>query len=161
MGDEKKVTAAETQETYEKLTDAQTHGEAAQVMARLQVPTGSKLVYNRLSVEYEKFFDGVPYRWKPGESRLFPSDVAEFFERGSVVSLEPMTGQEVRALVTHENPEYGVPYVAELGEELISREVSDNYVGRGTGGVPTKVKLLPVAGGGYDRGRPTSGRSRL
>ncbi len=158
---QKDATAAETQETYEKLTEARTTGEASQALAHLQVPRGSKLVYNRLAVPYEHFYDGQPQRWEPGESRLLPADVANWFEEKSVVSLEPVTGQEIRALVTHENEDYGVPYVVDLGPELISRDVSDNYVGKGTGGVPTKSKIIPVAGGGYDKGRPTSGKSRL
>jgi hypothetical protein len=71
------------------------------------------------------------------------------------------TGEAVRALVTTDDPKYGVPYVADLGPELLSREISDNYIQRGTGGLNTHAKVIAVRGGGYDNGKPASGRSRI
>jgi hypothetical protein len=116
-------------------------------------PRGSEYIYNRLDHPFEKLFDGAVYEFDAHEQRLMPYDLAQFMYRTSVISFEPVTGQAVRALVTTEDPEYGVPYDKPLGLELMDRSVSDNYTQRGTDGVPTKVKILPVPGGGFDQGR--------
>lgn len=145
--------AKEMQETFEALTDAKGQGQAEQAVAIMQTPPGSKWVYNRLNKSFEKFFDGIPYKFAAHAKMVLPEAIAEFLWRTSVVSYEPASGIAVRALVTPEDSDFGVPYVVELGPELMSREVNDNYIERGTGGVPTKAKIVTVAGGGYDGGR--------
>lgn|SRR5512146_882085 len=151
----------DTQETYEKLTDSRTVGEAAQVVARLKMPNGMCQVYNRLPKTFEKMFDGRPYKFEANSTMVLPQEIADFLYRTSVVLYEPETGQAVRALVTQEDPDFGVPYVADLGPELLSREVTDNYIQRGTNGVPTKARVVVVKGGGYDQGRPVSQINRV
>lgn len=142
---------------------AETEGQGKQALAILRedAHSGFRFVYNRLPQKFEKFFDGRPYKWEANEERSLPSDIAEFMYRNSVVSYEPVTGTAVRALVTTADEKYGVPYVADLGPELMSREVSDNYTQiPAKDGLVTKAKIVTVKGGGYDQGRPI-GTSRL
>ena len=139
-------------------------GESQRVLAMLREgkrTTGQRFVYNRLPFKFEKFFDGRPFEFDAHEEVSLPVEIAEFMYRNSVIPYEPVTGEAVRALVTTEDEQYGVPYLNAIGPELLSREVSDNYIQRGTGGVPTTAKVVAVKGGGYDNGRPASGRSRL
>jgi hypothetical protein len=153
--------SAAVQATFEELTDAKTQGAAEQAVATMQTPPGSKWVYNRLNQPFEKFFDGIPYKFQAHAKMVLPDAVAEFMWRTSVVSYEPASGLAVRALVVPEDTDFGVPYVAALGPELMSRAVEDNYIQRGTGGIPTKAKIVPVRGGGYDSGRQVSTESRI
>ena len=158
--DENTPPAPGAQEAFEMLHDQVVgKGELAAALLR-QVP-GVKFVYNRLPVAFEKFFDGMPYKWQPNETLPMPTHIADFMYSQSCVSYEPVTGQTVRALVTPDDDHYGIPYTADLGPELLSREVSDNYTQRGTGGLPTSAKIIAVKGGGYDQGRPIGARSRL
>lgn len=148
------------QEAFETLHN-ETVGKGEIAMALLRQTPGMQYVYNRLPIAFEKFFDGIPYKWQPNETFALPTDIAEFMYRTSVVSYEPVTGTAVRALVTPADNSFSVPYVAELGPELISRTVTDNYTQRGTGGLPTHAKIIAVKGGGYDQGRPIAVPSRL
>ena len=120
-----------------------------------------RYVYNRLPHSFEKFFDGIPYKWEANEELVLPDEIAQFMYRTSIVSYEPVTGEAIRALVTTEDEKYGVPYVAELGPELLSREVTDNYIQRGTGGLSTKAKIIAVKGSGYMDGKKVAFNSRL
>jgi len=153
-------TPSAVQEVFETL-HAESSGQGARAFAMLREKSGMRYVFNRLAFPFEKFFDGRPYKWESHEELPLPEDIAAFMYRTSVVSYEPVTGIAIRALVTTEDDKYGIPYVAELGPELLSREVSDNYTQRGTGGLPTKAKLITVKGGGYDQGRPIAVPSRL
>jgi|SRR3990172_353686 len=146
----------------EILTDEQKeHGKAQGTGALFQRAPGTDMVYNRLSKPFEKHFDGTPFRWESHETVSLPTDIAQFMYRTSVVSYEPVTGKAVRALVTPEDETFGIPYGIELGPELLDRSISDNYIQRGTDGVPTAAKLVEVKGGGYDQGRKISSASRL
>lgn len=137
-------------------------GEAKHAPALLKkAPQGSEFVFNRLNKKFEKLFDGFPYVFEPLEERLMPKAIAEFMYRGSVIKYEPVTGREIRALVTPDDPDYGQPYEEDLGIELLDRSVNDNYTQRGTNGVPTKAKTVEVKGGGYDQGRKVTTGSRL
>lgn len=124
-------------------------------------PRGSQFIYNRLNTVFEKMFDGMPYTFDPHEERLMSVDIAAFMSRTSAISYEPVSGQTVFALVTPDDPFYGVPYEQPFGKELIDRSVTDNPMGRGTGGIPTQAKIVEVKGGGFDNGRRIDKGSRL
>jgi hypothetical protein len=141
--------------------EKQSQGNAERVFAALQKAPGMQYVYNRLGTVFEKFFDGIPYTFEPHKHQALPDYIAEFMYRTSVIKLEPETGEAVRALVTPEDSTFGVPYDIDPGLELISREVTDNYVQRGTDGVPTKAKVVSVKGGGFDQGRRAGPTSRV
>ena len=153
-------TPSEVQAVFETLHE-EAHGQAERAATMLREKSGIRYVYNRLAVSFEKFFDGRPYKWESHEAIPLPEDVAKFMYSTSVVSYEPVTGQAVRALVTTDDEKYGIPYVAELGPELISREISDNYTQRGTGGLPTKAKIVAIRGGDYDMGKRIALGSRI
>lgn len=138
------------------------HGEAIHAMALLKpAPKGSEYIFNRLNRKFEKLFDGLPYIFDAFEERLMPKAIADFMYRSSVIKYEPVTGREVRALVTPDDPDYGQPYEEDPGIELFDRSLSDNYTQRGTNGVPTKAKTVEVVGGGYDKGKKVTTGSRL
>ena len=146
--------------TPEKAKQAEAGKKVAPAIKAL-APRGSEFIYNRLATTFEKFFDGFPYTFEPHETRLMPVDIANFMYRTSVISFEPVTGRETRALVTPEDEFFNVPYDQEIGPELIDRSVNDNYIQRGTDGVPTKAKTVKVPGGGFDGGRKVTTESRL
>ena len=61
-------------------------------------------VLNRYSEDVEIQFDAAynsesPYRWKPGEVKSLPQEVALFCRRKSVIKEDPISGKQVRALL--------------------------------------------------------------
>lgn len=110
-------------------------------------PPGWKKVYNRLNKDFEKFFDGRAFPFKAHETQLLPEDIANFMDRTSLVLFDTATGESVRALVLETDPDFEKPHDGDLGPELLVRTTNDNYIGRGTDGVKTQAKVIPVRGG--------------
>jgi hypothetical protein len=103
---------------------------------------GHKWVYNRLNSPYEIEFDSRPFAWQAHEFREIPTDVAHHLCSWSVLQL-PVSGPPVRALALEGKKGYGAPFkTKERPVELIDRSVDANPMGRGTGGIPTKAKVL-------------------
>lgn len=119
---------------------------------------GSEYIYNRLDRKFEKQYDGAVYIFDAHEVRLMPEAVARWFWAKSVISYEPVTGQEVRALVTPEDPTFGVPFEGRLGPELFDRSLEAPVR---IDGLNLTSKIVAVKGGGYDKGKKIEGASRL
>ena len=101
-------------------------------------------VYNRLPADYTIDFDSKPQMFGPNEFKQIPADFAHHICNWSVIQL-PASGPPVRVLVLEGKKGYGVSFKSkERPVELIDRSQTDNPLGRGTGGVPTKAKLLHI-----------------
>jgi hypothetical protein len=119
-------------------------------LAKLRKIPGSEYIYNRLPKKFEKTFDGAPYVFEPHEIRLMPEAQATWFWAHTVISYEPVTGTEVRALVTTQDPMFGVPYDEPIGPELIDRSMAQPIK---VDGLTLKPSFVPVKGGGFESGK--------
>ena len=48
-------------------------------------PEGYRYIYNRLSTQYEQFFDGRPHVFQPHEVKMLPAEVAEHLRAYSII----------------------------------------------------------------------------
>lgn len=130
--------------------EAKEQGEAERVFAALKHIPGSEYIYNRLPKKFEKQYDGNVYIFDPHETRLMPEADARWFWAHTVISYEPVTGLEIRALVTPEDPAFGVPYTKAFGPEWIDRSMSPKTK---VDGLELTPRIVTVKGGGYDQGK--------
>jgi hypothetical protein len=143
----------------EKRAEGEAQAKAHQMMKALKAIPGSEYIYNRLGTKFEKTYDGAVYIFDPHETRLMPEKIARWFWGKSVISYEPVTGTEVRALVCPEDPMFGVPYDEEIGPELFDRSLEEPVK---VDGQTVHAKLVAVKGGGYEKGKRIEGKeSRL
>lgn len=89
-------------------------------------------VLNQYSERVEIQFDAAfnpesPYVWEPGEVKALPQDAALFCRRKSVVKEDPISGQQIRALLVqgldkqYDDVVTSREFVPQRGPELLDR----------------------------------------
>jgi len=104
---------------------------------------GKKWVFNRLPEPYEALFNSQPILFEPHSFREIDAMVAPHIVAWSIIQL-PSSGPPVRALALEGKKQFGVPLGGPRPVEMIDRSENDNPTGRGTGGVPTKAKIIHI-----------------
>jgi len=110
---------------------------------------GMKWVFNRLREEYTAHFDSRPIVFSPLEFQQHSIEIAGFIAANSIISFG-RGSDTVRALIVEDKKMFGVPFkegvTAQRDKvpEMIDRNKDPNPIGRGTGGVPTKPKLIHI-----------------
>ena len=105
---------------------------------------GNHWLFNRLREPFAADFDGHPEEFEANEFRQYPEAIARFLAYKSTF-LFLANGKEVRALVLEHKKEFGVAYAEGVTAQLVEmfdRNADPNPSGRGTGGVPTKPKII-------------------
>ena len=100
-------------------------------------PAGQIWVYNRWSQVFSITFDGNEERWGGLCYRLCTRELGLFAERKGYLKYDPMGKNNVRALVTQDDKQYGdqLPSDYQRPAEVLVRDGQE---------APTKVVLVPV-----------------
>lgn len=111
-------------------------------------PQGHQWVYNRLTTNYVKTFDGIPQEFAPGEYRMMTDAAAGFLAERSVVKEDPFDpSRTLFALVPDGDPNFGVSLAqSEVGIERLDRSAGDYVVKPSKDGIKTTAQATPVAG---------------
>jgi len=104
------------------------------------IPPGWRMVFNRLSEQYQIDFDSQPQKFGPNEFKLVSADIAPHICNWSIIQLSTQ-GPPVRALVLDGKKGYGVPLKAKAPVELIDRAGDSRTK---TDGVTVTPKLIYV-----------------
>ena len=112
-----------------------------------KLPAGYVWVWNRLSRKNEQLLNNEPQDFDPYEFKVYPEDIAKWLVANSeIVGGVGHTYSEgtVRSLAIAGSQDYGKPLGDYKPGEFVNRAADANPIGRGTGGLKTKFKLLEI-----------------
>ena len=112
-----------------------------------KLPQGYVWVWNRLDRVNKKLLNNESQDFDPYEFKVYPEDIARWLVAHS--EIVGGTGHSysvgtVRSLAIEGSRDYGKPLGDYKPGEFINRAADPNPIGKGTGGLKTKFKLLEI-----------------
>jgi len=112
-----------------------------------KLPTGYVWVWNRLNRVNERKLDNQSQIWEPYEFKVYPEDIARWLVnhseiQGNVEGVAP----GVNSLTLEGKKDWLKPLGDFKPAEYINRAADPNPIGKGTGGLKTKPKMMDIGG---------------
>ena len=114
-----------------------------------KLPTGYLWVWNRLNRPYERQLDNKGQCWDAYEFKVYAEDIARWLVAHSEISGGAgvyYNEGAVRVLALENSKDWLKPLGDYKPAEYINRNLDPNPLGKGTGGLKTKPKMMKIGG---------------